>query len=292
MIRRTPRFTLFPYTTLFRSNDDGFRQMMRQTVREESPRTFAEESWREFAQFLYYQPVDYGDLSSYRVLRERLLPREKKHATTGNRIYYLAVPPGVYETVIRNLGEAGLTREERCYSHVMIEKPLGRDLESARQLNAVLRDCFAERQIYRMDHYLAKETVQNILMFRFANSIFEPLWNRRYLDHVQITATETLGVEHRAGYYEQAGVIRDMFQNHMYQLLCLTGMEPPALFIADRVHDEKAKVLRSLRRISPDGADNGVVLGPSPVRTAATVYRTARSSACPFPPERSRGALA
>jgi glucose-6-phosphate 1-dehydrogenase len=143
----------------------------------------------------------------------------------------------------------------------VIEKPFGHDLASARKLNQLVHTYYKESQIYRIDHYLAKETVQNILMFRFANSIFEPLWNRRYLDHVQITAAETLGVEHRAGYYEEAGIIRDMFQNHMYQLLCLTAMEPPAQFIADRVQDDKAKVLRSLRRIPPERLGEHVVIG-------------------------------
>ncbi len=176
-------------------------------------------------------------------------------------MFYLAIPPQVFESVIHNLGTAGLSREDLGCSHIVIEKPFGRDLASARKLNQLVHIYYKESQIFRIDHYLAKETVQNILMFRFANSFFEPLWNRRYLDHVQITATETLGVEHRAGYYDHAGIIRDMFQNHMYQLLCLTAMEPPAQFIADRVQDEKAKVLRSLRRTLPDEIKDHVVLG-------------------------------
>ena len=143
----------------------------------------------------------------------------------------------------------------------MIEKPFGSDLATARKLNRLVHTYYKESQVFRIDHYLAKETVQNILMFRFANSIFEPLWNRRYVDHVQITAAETLGVEHRAGYYERAGVLRDMFQNHVFQLLCLTAMEPPATFIADRVRDEKAKVLRSVRRIPLDALDKHLVIG-------------------------------
>ena len=185
----------------------------------------------------------------------------------------------MFEPVIHNLGAAGLSREDRGCSHIVIEKPFGRDLASARKLNQLVHTYYKESQIFRIDHYLAKETVQNILMFRFANSIFEPLWNRRYVDHVQITATETLGVEHRAGYYEQAGVIRDMFQNHMFQLLCLTAMEPPAQFIADRVQDEKAKVLRSLRRILPDrlerpsraraSTDQGTIDGQAPCPATA-----------------------
>jgi glucose-6-phosphate 1-dehydrogenase len=210
---------------------------------------------------LYYATIDYGDPSTYRALKARLLDPEKKHHTVGNRIFVLAVPPTVFETVIANLGEAGLSREEGCYSHVVIEKPIGRDLASAERLNALLRKYFEEKQIYRMDHYLAKETVQNILMFRFANAIFEPLWNRRYIDHIEITVAESIGVEHRAGYYEQAGVIRDMFQNHILQLLALTAMEPPSRFMADRVHDEKVKVFRSIRPFMLDRLDETVVLG-------------------------------
>jgi glucose-6-phosphate 1-dehydrogenase len=163
--------------------------------------------------------------------------------------------------VARNLGAAGLAREERGYAHIVVEKPIGRDLDSAKRLNAVLRASFQESQIYRMDHYLAKETVQNILMFRFANSIFEPLWNRRYIDHVQITVSETLGVEHRAGYYDKAGVIRDMFQNHLFQLLALSAMEPPVAFETENVRDEKVKVFRSVRPFSVSSADDAVVLG-------------------------------
>ncbi len=241
---------------------EAFRSAMRDAVREMLPRDFDQSDWDLFANHIYYSTLEYGDLSSYTVdLADILPPLEARHQTKGNRIFYLAIPPQVFEPVIHNLGLAGLAREDAGCSHVVIEKPFGRDLASARKLNRLVHTYYKESQIFRIDHYLAKETVQNILMFRFANSIFEPLWNRRYLDHVQITAAETVGVEHRAGYYEQAGVIRDMFQNHMYQLLCLTGMEPPALFIADRVHDEKAKVIRSLRRISPGGTEGVAVLG-------------------------------
>jgi glucose-6-phosphate 1-dehydrogenase len=167
----------------------------------------------------------------------------------------------VYETIITNIGVAGFAEEDEGYTHIVIEKPFGRDLESARKLNGTLRSFFKERQIYRMDHYLAKETVQDILMFRFANSIFEPLWNRRYIDHVQITVSETLGVEHRAGYYEKAGVLRDMFQNHIFQLLALVAMEPPSVFEAERVRDEKVKVFRSIRPFPLDRLGDCVAAG-------------------------------
>ncbi len=225
----------------------GFRKGMREAARSAFPHEFSECEWDGFSERLFYEHLEYSDLSSYRSLRERIVTIEKQFHTAGNRIYYLALPPSAYETVIQGFGASGLSHEDTGYAHVVIEKPFGHDLESAKSLNAVLRQSFQEHQIFRMDHYLAKETVQNILMFRFANSIFEPLWNRRYIDHVQITMSEMLGVEHRAGYYEKAGVIRDIFQNHLFQLLALTAMEPPSLFEADRVNAEKVKVFRSLR---------------------------------------------
>ncbi len=241
---------------------EQYRAAMQDAVQTALPRDFDHAVWKEFSLRVYYSTFDYGSQKSYIVDLADILPRlESRHQTRGNRIFYLAIPPTVFEAVIHNLGAAGLSREDKGCSHIVIEKPFGDDLNSARRLNKLVHTYYKESQIFRIDHYLAKETVQNILMFRFANSIFEPLWNRRYVDHVQITASETIGVEHRAGYYETAGVIRDMFQNHMFQLLCLTAMEPPAMFIAERVQDEKAKVLRSLRRISPDAAKDQIVTG-------------------------------
>ena len=239
-----------------------FRDLMRQAVEEGAGESFSAASWESFAGRLYYHRVDYKDPASCATLREKLSSVESVHATGGNRIFYLAVPPSVYADTATGLGEAGLAEPHNGgYTHIVIEKPFGRDLSSARELNRALRVHFKENQIYRMDHYLAKETVQNLLMFRFANSIFEPLWNQKYIDHVQITVSETLGVEHRAGYYEEAGVLRDMFQNHIFQLLALTAMEPPSRIAADRVRDEKVKVFRSIKPFDLDTLGDTVALG-------------------------------
>ena len=194
------------------------------------------ELWDAFRNQLYYQSITYDDPHTYAGLAERIDSLDRRHRTGGNRIFYLALPPTLYEPVAQMIGEVGLNREQAgSWARLVVEKPFGRDLKTARDLDRNLHRYFKEHQVFRIDHYLAKETVQNVLMFRFANAIFEPLWNRRYIDSVDIVATETLGVEHRSGYYEQAGVLRDMFQNHMLQLLALTAMEPPSRFEADWV---------------------------------------------------------
>ena len=239
---------------------EQYRQSMLHAVTTAIPEAGERSEWRDFSEKLNYLPLDYRDPASYASgLRDQLPALERKYRTLGTQIFYLAVPPTVFEDIINNLGAAGLAKEGS--SRIVIEKPFGRDLGSARRLEGIVHEHFQEHQVYRIDHYLAKETVQNILMFRFANSIFEPLWNRRYIDHVQITAAETLGVEHRAGYYEQSGVVRDMFQNHMFQLLAITAMEPPSAFKADRVRDEKVKVLRSIRPFPLDRLEEVVAVG-------------------------------
>jgi glucose-6-phosphate 1-dehydrogenase len=243
-------------------SDQDFRNKMKGAL--EATGNLNRSRWDAFASSLYYRSIDYGDLSSFKVLAEALKDLDKKYNTKGNRIFDLAIPPSLYQTVAQMIGRAGLSAQGENghgWSRIVVEKPFGRDLKTAIELDHALSEYFDEHQVYRIDHYLAKETVQNVLMFRFANSIFEPVWNRNYVDHVSITAAESLGVEHRAGYYEEAGVLRDMFQNHMMQLLALTAMEPPSLFEADRVRDEKVKVFGSLRPFPVEELDKYLVLG-------------------------------
>ncbi len=242
-------------------DDAAFREKMGEAVKD-APQADAA-AWEAFAPHLFYRVVDYENPETFRRLAVDLQDLDTSRGTRGNRIFYLAIPPRIYRTTARMIGQAGLAGEEegKGWSRIVVEKPFGHDLDSAVDLDASLHEFFQEHQIFRIDHYLAKETVQNILMFRFANAIFEPVWNRRYIESVHITAAETLGVEHRAGYYDQAGVLRDMFQNHMMQLLSLTAMDPPSLFEADQVRDEKVRVYRSLRPFPVDRIEEFLVLG-------------------------------
>jgi glucose-6-phosphate 1-dehydrogenase len=209
---------------------------------------FDERAWNEFAECIFYQRGDIGSLDDFRQLEAFL----NEHEAGGecHRLYYLATAPTLYEQAIAHLGAAGMATESCGSRRIVVEKPFGTDLHSARRLNEKLHEVFRERQIYRIDHYLGKETVQNVFVLRFANSIFEPLWNRNYVDHVQITVAEEVTVGSRAAYYEHSGVLRDMFQNHLLQLMTITAMEAPARYDADFVRDEKVKVLRCIRPLS------------------------------------------
>ncbi len=243
--------------------DDGkFRDKMRRALGKKVDSS--ETEWRSFSERLHYQSIDYSDVSTFTALAAFLKGHAQGRDMPQNRVFYLAIPPSLCELTVRMIGGAGLATEHADgygWARIVVEKPFGHDLRSAAALDDALHEYFQEHQIFRMDHYLAKETVQNILMFRFANAIFEPVWNRSYIDSVTIRALETLGVEHRAGYYEQAGVLRDMFQNHMMQLLALTAMDPPSAFEAERVRDEKTRVYRSLRPFPVGRLNESLVLG-------------------------------
>ncbi len=216
--------------------------------------------WDAFAQCLTYTKGEVDETSTYTNLEKQIKQLEKKWNAVANRIFYMAVPPKYFDDIATQIGKTQLAVDIKKH-RIVIEKPFGHDLQSAKELNTLLHSIFDECQIYRLDHYLGKETVQNILAFRFANALFEPIWNRNYIDHVQITVSEQLGVENRGNYYETAGALRDMIQNHILQLVCLIAMEPPVSFNADEVRNRKVDVLNALRKFRPEDVHKYAVRG-------------------------------
>ena len=242
--------------------DEGFRQELREAVGKFSRQGLNAELWESFEDRIFYHRSEFSDLEGYQRLAERLEQLDQDRNTQGNRLFYLSVAPSEFGGILEKLAAVGLNKaKEGSWARVIVEKPFGTDLPSAESLNQVVNDVFREKDTYRIDHYLGKETAQNIMVLRFANSIFEPLWNHRYIDHIQITAAEPLGVEARGPYYESSGALRDMVQNHLLQLLCLVAMEPPTDLTADSVRDEKVKVVRALRAMTPEEVAQDVVRG-------------------------------
>lgn len=242
--------------------NEGFRQELGESTRQYSRQPVNEKLWERFAANIFYHQSNFHDAAGYASLAGVLEDLDAHHGTRGNRLFYLATSPTEFDTILQNLHDSGLSHAKAgSWARVVIEKPFGTDLPSAQHLNEAVHAAFPERDTFRIDHYLGKETAQNIMVLRFANTIFEALWNNRYVESVQITASETMGVGTRAGYYENAGALRDMVQNHMLQLLCLTAMEPPSDLGADAVRDEKVKVLRALRPLVGDAVAENVVRG-------------------------------
>ena len=240
---------------------EDFRTKMSQEIQEFATGSVDAEAWDALVQRLYYISGNFEDAASYQRLRELLTTIDAECGTNGNYLYYLATASDFFSKIVQQLGDVGLTQESGNWRRVIIEKPFGHDLDSARTLNQNLGKVLSESQIYRIDHYLGKETVQNILVFRFGNGLFEPVWNRNYIDHIQITVAETVGVEGRGGFYEGTGALRDMVQNHLFQLLAMTAMEPPLSFEASALRDEKSKLLQAIEPLSPDEIRSQTVRG-------------------------------
>jgi glucose-6-phosphate 1-dehydrogenase len=242
-------------------SDDDFRERMLKDINEFSRSGEAkEDKWAGFGPNVHYQAADVQNADTYTEFASRIKELEESWQAEANVIYYLAVAPNFFPIIAENLAKAGLTADAER-TRIVIEKPFGHDLESAKELNKLLGQIFQEKQIYRIDHYLGKETVQNIMAFRFANAIIEPLWNRNNIEHVQISVTEQLGVGDRTGYYDGSGALRDMIQNHLLQLLCIVAMEPPVNFTAEEVRDRKVDVLRAMRRFTPESVRDSAVRG-------------------------------
>ncbi|MDQ6847542.1 MAG: glucose-6-phosphate dehydrogenase [Candidatus Dormibacteraeota bacterium] len=241
---------------------DQFRELMRESVEKYGRVPLRDDVWNVFADGLRYCSFDLEAQDGLKAIRDTLEELDRERGTAGNRIFYFSVPPSAFAPLAERLGAEGMSGQEGGnFARMVVEKPFGHNLKSARELNGKLHVAFTEEQIYRIDHYLGKETVQNLLVFRFANGIFEPLWSRQYIDHVQITVAENIGVEGRGGYYEESGALRDIIQNHVMQLMAIVGMEAPSNFRAETVRDEKVKLLRAVRPIHPDDAPLHTVRG-------------------------------
>src|SRR6202171_1268842 len=258
-----PRYAILGFSRTA-MNDETFRTALGEAAKSMSEvGPIDPQKWEEFAGNLHYQTGDYNDPNAHAQLAKPLTELDKEKNLGGNRLFYLSTPPEVYQSIVEQLGRAGLAKPTSANSwvRIIIEKPFGRDLASAKELNEIVLNVFDEKQVYRIDHYLGKDTVQNLLVLRFGNGIFEPLWNRNYVDHVQITAAETLGVERRGGFYETAGALRDMIQSHVLQLTSLVAVEPPASFDATSVRNEKLKVLQSIRPFDLEMVAQALVRG-------------------------------
>ena len=240
-------------------NDDTFREKMREALLQTEETT--PETLEEFCNHLYYQAVNTSDAADYGKLVPRLEELHTKYQTNGNTLYYMSTPPSLYGVIPECLAAHGLNTEEEGWKRIIVEKPFGYDEKTAQELDVQIHRFFEEHQIYRIDHYLGKETVQNLLVLRFSNGLFEPLWNRNYIDYVEITGAEAIGVEERGGYYDGSGAMRDMFQNHLLQVLAMVAMEPPAIINANSMRDEVAKVMHSLRPLTQDDVEHNLVLG-------------------------------
>ena len=240
-------------------NDETFREKMREALLETEETT--PETLDAFCSHLYYQAVNTSDAADYGKLVPRLEELHTKYQTNGNTLYYMSTPPSLYGVIPECLAAHGLNTEEEGWKRIIVEKPFGYDEKTAQELDVQIHRFFEEHQIYRIDHYLGKETVQNLLVLRFSNGLFEPLWNRNYIDYVEITGAEAIGVEERGGYYDGSGAMRDMFQNHLLQVLAMVAMEPPAIINANSMRDEVAKVMHSLRLLTQDDVEHNLVLG-------------------------------